>query len=328
MKPLSITLIFLIIAVMITMMNDTQQDMYDANEKVARQYEHHFQAAVADAGAYLNMLEAQQITRNVRYQREKQLSVDQEVLDVFYANLALKLGIETDSIAIQNLKLHMPAMVLVHYDGYVLITNQDLLNVNGTQELSPVFWPKRPFVYELSNGNLLYFKMDDKAEVYDVSQNVFLSGNREELCLITDLSPLLTEEQFHQQRLHTITDAIETDLSGAINRHLELSKRMGLAVQFTLPRGWNEQSINHVGLLSFIQGYPLPSGELFDSFAFGGNSIYLRNQYIGTVDSTGELVAYKQGCLPSSGVTIKQNFYEPEEAVKKGYYIQDCSPFQ
>jgi hypothetical protein len=327
-KPLSILLFFLVIALPLVFAHDARQDAYDNGVNLQKQYADEFQAAVDDGGVYLGRLESQQVTTAVHYDEEKQIDLDMDLLNVFYQNLALKFGIETDPIAIQNLKIHMPAMVLFRYNGYVLITLEDAANSNVQKEISPVFWPIRPYTYTLQNGNVLYFTLDDKATVYDKTLNVFYQDDFTALKSLTVLDPLDTLAKFREVRQNTITANVEQDLGGAINRHMELIKKMGLNLQFSIPRGLGEQSIQDIGFMAFVQGYPLTNGELFDGYSFGGSSVVRRKSLVGTYPTNnlhGKRVAYGQSCLPSSGVTIIESLFDTIEAVKKGYFINDCS---
>jgi hypothetical protein len=323
-KPLSVLLIFLILAVPLVIMNDTREDQRLYNLDTYKRYADDFQAAVDDAADYLSRLEMQPTTTAVHYGRERQLTLDDDVLNVFYSDLALKFGLENNQSELSNLKLHIPALVLFGYNGYTLITLDDSGNNRGTQELKPISWPIRPYSYKLANGNLLYYTLDDQARVYDRYSNVFYEGYYSELTTETDLRPLQSLDQFRDVRQSTITALVEDDLSAAINRHMELIKRMGLILQFTLPRGLNEQSIKDVGMMAFIQGYPLPGGELLDAYSLESGVTTRRKLLTGTRNYAGKPVAYEEGCVVPSDARIVESLFDPVEAVRKGYFIQSC----
>ncbi len=325
-KPLSIVLLFLIIALGLGMSQDARQDINERHVQTQKEYANAFQAAVDDTGAYLARFEAQQVTSGIRYQREKQLAFDMDILNVFYDNLALKFGIESNSAAIQNLKVHIPAMVLFHYNGYELVTLEDRLNNGGQTELTPVFWPIRAYNYTLSNGNILYFTLDDQVTIYDRYNNRFLQDSFSDIQAITNTAPLDDLPTFREMRQNTIVSLVEQDLGGAINRHLELAKRLGLNIQLTIPRGLNEQSIQDVGFMAFIQGYPLPGGERLTTYSFGGSAVIQRKQLVGVIMANGEHHAYPKQCVPAAGATVIENLYDSEEAVLKGYFVQECAP--
>lgn len=103
--------------------------------------------------------------------------MDQDVLSVFYSNLAMKFGLENNQSAINNLKIHIPALVMFGYNGYTLVTLDDTASYSGDKELTPVSWPERPYYYKLRNGNLLYFTLDDHARVYNTGSNEFYEGS-------------------------------------------------------------------------------------------------------------------------------------------------------
>lgn len=198
-----------------------------------------------------------------------------------------------------NLKMHIPALVMFGYSGYTLVTLDDTASVDGKDELKPVSWPERPYYYKLRNGNLLYFTLDDNARVYDTGSNEFYEGDYTALTAETNLAPLTSLDLFREVRQSTITSLVEKDLATAINRHLELVKRMGLSVQFTLPRGLKDQSIQDVGIMAFIQGYPLPGGELLDAYSLGSGAVMRRKVLVGTRNSAGRHIAYGESCVPS-----------------------------
>ncbi|MRN53045.1 hypothetical protein [Paenibacillus monticola] len=324
MKPLSVLLIFLILAIPLVLINDTREDQRIFNQDLYKRYSDDFQAAVDDAGDYMSRLEMQPTTTAVHYGRERQLQLDQDVLNVFYSNLAMKFGLENNQNEMNNLKLHMPALVLFGYNGYTLITLDDTASTTGSKELKPASWPERPYYYKLQNGNLLYFTLDDNARVYDTGSNEFYEGEYAALAAETSLSPLTSIELFHEVRQSTITSLVEKDLATAINRHLELVKRMDLSVQFTLPRGLQEQSIQDVGIMAFIQGYPLPGGELLDAYSLGSGAVMKRKILVGTKNSAGRHIAYGESCVPAGAVVI-ESLFDPEEAARKGYFVEDCA---
>jgi hypothetical protein len=323
-KPLSVVLVFLILVIPLVLMNDTREDLQIFNQDMYTRYSDDFQSAVDDAGDYLSRLEMQPTTTAVHYGRERQLQLDEDVLSVFYSNLAMKFGLENNQSEINNLKLHIPALVMFGYNGYTLVTLDDTASYSGNEELKPVSWPERPYYYKLRNGNLLYFTLDDNARVYDTSSNEFYEGGYTALTAETNLAPLTSIDLFREVRQSTITSLVEQDLATAINRHLELVKRMGLSVQFTLPRGLQEQSIQDVGIMAFIQGYPLPGGELLDAYSLGSGAVVRRKGLVGTRNYAGRHIAYGESCVPA-GANVIESLFDPEEAARKGYFVEDCA---
>ncbi|OXM15551.1 hypothetical protein [Paenibacillus herberti] len=326
MKPLNVLLVFLVLAIPLVIMNDAKRDNASNQQVMQKQYSEEFQSAVDDAGSYLARLELQQTASAVHYQREKQLEAELEVWNVFYMNLAIKYGLEQNPTAIENLKLHMPAQILFGYDGYHLITLSDKADDSSQAELSPFIWPKKPYWTTLTNGNLIYFTLDDQATVYDRQSNRFLEGSYDELAGKTDLRPLTSIELFREVKQSSILSSAEADLAAAINRHMGLVKRMGLALSFTLPRDLGGQAIQDVSVLAFIQGYPLPGGDTLEAFSLGSGSVVRQSGLTGMLLASGKKMAYGNTCMPTSGASVIESLFDEEEAARKGYFVDDCGP--
>lgn len=322
-KASSFILLFLIMVMYTTVVSGMSSRENHKQNSTQQRYIEAFQTAVDDTGDYLSRLEAQQQSVPIRYGKEKQISVvTNELFDVFINQLARQFQIENDPVAVHNLKLHIPAMVVIGYDGYTLITLDDSANPQGHRLLSPVLWPIRPYVYMLQNHNPIYFTLDDQAKVYDRSSNQFIQANQSELRGRTHLQPLSDVFTFREVRQETITQLIEQDLGGAFNRHMELIKRLGLHIELSLPKGLQQQSIQHIGFMAFIQGYPLPSGELLEQFAFGGGTVARSKDMMGTLNG-GRKEAFPTSCVPTGAVSMEQ-FHNASEAANKGYYILSC----
>ncbi|WP_159887527.1 hypothetical protein [Paenibacillus puerhi] len=327
MRPLDLLLLFLILALPLVILHDLQQTVSNRSERMQQRYSDAFQAAVDDTAFYLTSFEAQQKKQSIQYNEAKQLEIDEETLEVFKRNLALKFGIDNNKVELNNLMLHIPAMVFLRYDGYVIITLED----TADGDLEPAIWPVRPYTYMLPNGNVMYFTLEDELRMYVTPyyQNVtgspfaWVQGTYEELKIYMGTA-VPNKAVFEELRRQTIASHIETDLGGAINRHLELVKRMGLSLQFSLPRGLADAPLQHVGLMAILQGYPLPGGERLDAFSLGGGSIVRRKELVGTVGSNGLPEAVPRACLPSSAATTNEVFFDPVEAARKGYFIRAC----
>jgi hypothetical protein len=325
MKLPDIVLIFLLLFFGVTFAADELYKHSVSLQVEQKKYSDIFQSSVDDAGVYLSRFESQQQQEGIRYQREKQVAFDPNLLNIFYDNLALKLGIEGDDIKIQDLMLHIPAMVVVRYDGYSMVT----VDANGSENnhgyLTPTIWPFKPFTYTLENGNVIYFTLDNQATVYDTSTNTFINDSYENLYTKTNLAPLYDLPTFERVKSQTITQQVQQDLASAINRHEQLIQKIGLAIKFSLPAGVDQQSISNTGFFAFIQGYPLPGGELLTSYSFGGGGVSERSNYVGTILTDGRHMAYGTSCVPSSGAIVIEKLHNSQEAAKKGYFVNPCT---
>ena len=325
MKLLDLANLGLITLIILIIFGDTVYRSDKMSNASMQEFEDGFKSAVFDIGTYLAQLEAQQEREGVRYSKEKQLAVTMDMLSVFYENLALKFGIEGDSVAVENLMLHIPVMVIIRYDGYNIITIDDTAKVGAQSTFVPSIWPLRPFSYVTNTGIRVYFTLDDIITIYDPSTNQYFKGLYQEISTIRDLSPINSYSEFLTTKKRVIAQTLERDLNLAVNRHLQLTKRFGVTVNFSLPKNLDDLEIENIGFFAFIQGYPLPGGELLDSFAFGGGSVIQRKEYIGVIEPNGRHVAYEAACGVPSDVLIIETLYNEQEAAKKGYFTKDCS---
>jgi hypothetical protein len=323
MKPLDFMLLLVILIFIFAGVNNSYGRINADNDRNFRNFEQSFIGAVDDTGAYLALLEAQQSQEGVRYSKEKQLTVNLDMINMFYDNLSMRFGVEGDPIALQNIMMHIPGMVITRYDGFQLITLEDNISTEGGSSFVPKIHPIKPFSYTLPTGVIVYFTLDDNMTLYDPSTNQYLEGTYQTLSVARDLSPMTDYARFSSLRNRTIKLAINEDLAGAINSHMELIAKIGLKISFNLP-STEEESISNVGFMAFIQGYPLPGGQELTSFSFGAGSVSKNSEYIAVIRSDGRHVAYEARCGIPRGSSIIERIFNAKEAARKGYFVQDC----
>ncbi|WP_075983089.1 hypothetical protein [Bacillus massilinigeriensis] len=134
-------------------------------------------------------------------------------------------------------------------------------------------------------------------------------------CPFVPKDPIL----FEDVRRSTILSKIQEDIQFYINRHNTYSKKYGITYTFTLPilskEDW-DNTIDDIGMISFIQGYPLAGNETYNNFALGGSRISKVHQYFGTVIN-GTKYYFRDDADYS--YSVEEIFTTPKEAVKKGY---------
>lgn len=323
MKHLDVIAIAMIIFISANLLSDTIDLDYRLKSNNYQEFKLNFQTAVADMGAYLAQLEAQQTQAGVRYSKEQQLALDVDSLNVFIANLAMKFGVEGNSVAVQNLLLHIPVMAFMKYDGYELIT---IGQGTENEDLVPVFWPKKPYTYVTDKGYVLLLTLDNNLTLYDPNTNQYIEGTYDQIRYVRDLSPIVDQKSFEEIKRRAIIDALEIDMQNSMNTHLRLVNNLGLAIELYIPDGLEDLTFSGIGFLAFIQGYPLPGGQTLNSVAFGGGSVRERETYIGIIRSDGRHLAYPERCsLPPGVYTIIEVLQNDLEAARKGYFVQDCN---
>jgi hypothetical protein len=100
-----------------------------------------------------------------------------------------------------------------------------------------------------------------------------------------------------------------------------LVKKIGLDVNFYLPRKFLENSIDSAGFYSFLQGYPLPGGESLTSYAFSGFRVEVSKRYIGLLSPEGKKVAYSEKEPLPGGYVVIESLRDKREVASKGYYL-------
>lgn len=325
MKLLNTALLVLILLFLTSFSNDFTSDEASARQALQREYSELFQAAVDDTSAYVSLLEAQQSTAGVRYSQEKQLSLDLESLNLFYSNLASKFGVEGKKDSMQDILLHIPGAAFIRYDGISLVTLSSKPNVKGNSTFEPTILPQKPFTYNLPSGDVLYFTLDDVVRYYDVNNNQFLEGKYEDIKMAKNLSPLTSKGKFEEQRKRTIAKTLQDNLSASVNNHLRLTKDLALNVEFNLPSDPDGDSVDDIGFYAFMQGYPLPGGEVLTTFSFSGGQVRQSREYSGVIRTDGRHVAYETSCGIPVNSTLVETMYSDEEAARKGYFVEDCS---
>lgn len=324
MKPLDIVNLFLVLLIALSLGNYMMDEGRSMEEKYQSEYSRAFKQAVQDTAFYVSQFEAQQRAFPYRYSKEKEIEISTEALNIFYQDLAARFDVTGNPNAVSELMMYMPVSVLVGYDGYQLVTLDSKGFVGEESTIKPFIWPERPYVYKCDSGVLVYFTLGTRATIYDPNTNQYFEGTYKELSAVRNLSPLNTEDKYNEIRVATISDTIGRDMAAAVERHATLVKNMGVAVDFYLPKNFTDEAIDSVGFYSFLQGYPLLSGDTLTTYAFSGARLQVQDLYVGTQGSDGVLKAYSVRCGVPAGVTIIETFRDEREAAMKGYFPQKC----
>jgi hypothetical protein len=158
--------------------------------------------------------------------------------------------------------------------------------------------PFKPYVYQDGQGNMLSFTLDDYVIAYDQSQDIWDEGFREEIASSLNIPLLQDPVLFENVRRTTILNAIQNEAEYYVNRHNVYAKRYGVTYTFTLPalskEDW-ENTIDDVGIVSFIQGYPLGGGNIYNNYALSGSRL-IKSQKILTTTINGIKYYYREDC--------------------------------
>ncbi|MFM9280872.1 hypothetical protein [Paenibacillus jiagnxiensis] len=320
MKTISWVLVFVIIVFPLFFKNDLRGVEQERTQEKMVMYDGALRAAVQDAAFALQLNENQNLEGS--YGSTKRIRANKELaVEAFYETLFNNVGIRDDVIAQGVLKTYIPVLAVIDYDGLWIYTNETISNVNGENESRQVWKVKKPFAFSDEQGNSLSFTLDDYVYAYDAATQEWFEGRREEVSILTDHRiPLLEDpDTFDQVRRTTIISVVQGSLEHSINSYNEYARRLGITYTFTLPRveqeEWNN-TINDVGVLSFIQGVPVGL-HTYNNYALGGSRLVKRAVIYGYLRQ-GVKVYFRES--DHFGGEIIEKFSSEREAAEAGYF--------
>ncbi|WIM38544.1 hypothetical protein PO903_18115 [Paenibacillus sp. PK4536] len=324
MKITDFAILFVIIFFPLFWLSGLHTDEQSQASSLQISYTTALRTASQDAGQVMSTNEQQQYEAG--YSSEKFFRADKELaLQTFLNTLYLNFGIRGNESAQQNLLHYIPAIVVIDYDGYYIYATENYIGADGSSNARHTWHPKKPYAYSDAQGNSIQFTLDHTVHVTEANTGKVLDGQAEQLANETDIALLDQMDTFEQVRRTAIVSSIQKDLAYYINKHNEYASHYGISYTFTLPtisqEEWNN-SINDIGILSFLQGIPTGSGY-YNNYALGGGRLVKKTSWLGTVDpDSGIKYAYPNGCkLPAPAQDL---FTDAKEAAKSGYFIHDC----
>ncbi|ADC52224.1 MULTISPECIES: hypothetical protein [Alkalihalophilus] len=276
--------------------------------------------ATIDATRSLLMNERQEYESG--YQSAKYASVNLEQAgETFFHTLYNNFGVVDDPIGQGTLKAFLPALAVLGYDALHLYVVDEHKDVNGMTIKEHKWLPPIPFTYKDTQGNLIYFTLDDQVTIYDVETKEWDEGKRDELATYYNIPLLHDKTLFEEVRKNTIVHAFQDEVAFYINEHNTYARQMGITYQFTLPTISQEDwlnSIDDIGVLSFLQGIPLGLDQEYNNYAFGGGRLVRNHNFEGVIEN-GVRTAYRSDC--QHGRQVYQTFSNAKQAAESGYFI-------
>lgn len=267
---------------------------------------------------------------------DKRIIINKEkAVSTFFNSLYLNFDIVGDSVSQRRIDGYIPAIVVVDYDGYHILSNETYTNSEGYKEIKQVWKPKR--MYSYSDSKYVYsFTLDDLVTVYDIDNKVFYKGKFADIKSKVRSKVFEDDKTFDQVRRRTIIESIKKDINYYINKHNEIARQFAITYHFTLPVIEDEdwyKTIDDVGILAFFQGLPIGVGnERFNSFAVGGARIVKAPKFlVDTVDSDIKYY-HKEGCpyiklKVENGKEVYLMYNSQKESAKEGYFpCHKCNP--
>ncbi|MGY3386793.1 hypothetical protein ACVWZB_004747 [Paenibacillus polymyxa] len=320
MKIINWALIFIVIILPFSIRNHLQSIEQEHTQEQIVLYDGAVRAAVQDAAFSLRLNEDQKMES--RYESGKKIRANKErAIEAFYQTLFNNVGIGEDEVAQGVLKRYIPVLAVVDYDGLWIYTSDSFMNKDGEKENRQVWRSKMPFAYADNLGNSVSFTLDDYVYAYDAGDKQWFEGKREDVAAQVNYGiPILNDpDKFDQIRRTTIIDVVQSNLEHYINSYNQYARSLGIGYTFTLPRidqeEWNN-TIDDVGVLSFIQGMPIGS-NYYNNYALGGSRLVKRTAIYGYIRD-GVKIYYRES--DHYGGTIIEKFTSEREAALAGYF--------
>ncbi|MDQ0271219.1 hypothetical protein [Cytobacillus purgationiresistens] len=323
MKITNWTIIFVIVLIPLMFNLHLKDTQTSKAQNLSMHYNNVLTSAVMDASA--SLLENVEQEFESGYASAKYTSANKDAaIDTFLKTLSLNFAPGNDQVSRDVIKSYIPLILLVDYRGYYVYSWDDFINEKGEVESDLVPRPFKPYVYHDNKGNILSFTLDDYVIAFDKVANKWEEGYREEIKDSLNIPLLQDDELFENIRRTTILNAIQDDAQYYINHHNTYAARLGITYTFTLPilskEDW-QNTIDDIGLLSFIQGVPLVGGGTYNNYALSTSKIAKANRYIAT-EVDGSKFYYLESC--DFNYPAKELFTSPKEAAKKGYKPLSC----
>ncbi|MDP4095285.1 hypothetical protein OIN60_00570 [Paenibacillus sp. P96] len=320
MKIISWSLVFVMIVFPLFFENNLRVLEQERTLEKMVLYDGAVRTAVQDAAFALQLNESQDMESS--YDFVKRIRANKELaVEAFYETLFNNVGIRDDETAQGMLKTYIPLIAVVDYDGLWVYTNETFRNERGENVNKQVWKARKPFAYVDDQGNSLSFTLDDYVYVYDAAAQIWFEGTRADVSLLTSHRIALLEDQelFEQVRRTTIISVLQDNLAYYTNSYNEYVRNLGITYTFTLPHvdqeEWNN-TINDVGVISFIQGVPVGLNR-YNSYALGGSRLIKSTEIFGYLEN-GIKVYYRAS--DNYQGEIVEKFTSEKEAALAGYF--------
>lgn len=324
MKITKFVIVFTLILFPFFIINNINVSHNRQNLILEMRYNNAIDTATLDAAKALSTNASQ--SSEAQYEFIKRLRINkEEAVQTFFNSLYLNFSVFNDPIGQGVIKNYVPIILIVAYDGYFLYYMDEYTNATGQKELKHVWSPKKPYAHTDQDGNTFAFTLDEYVTVNRNSDQKWFEGFRGEIASDIGVTLLNDSQTFDQVRRATIVNAIQNDLEYYINNYNNYAKRIGVAYTFTLPlisqEQWNN-TINDVGVLSFVQGIPMGE-KYYNNYALGGSRIVKKPVYNGII-ANGRKYYYSQKSCISTYTTVEV-FTSEKDAAASGYIPLDCT---
>ena len=274
------------------------------------------------------------------YTKRSLIGSKDDGVSTFLISLYASLGLTSDPVAQQKLRLYIPVIALTDQNGLSIFFN-DEYETSGITSIAMRWSERYPYAYE--DEDFIYnFNLDDTVQIYD--KNHIITANDDDAYIELDYHEfqtagkyatfrnthaghfLLNDEEYYLVRKSVIITTINEKLAYYINKHNNIAAQYGISYNFSLPTIDESEllrSIEQPGMIVVFQGYPIHSTkETYNRVAIAGAQIYRDEIYY--LEEKGWYKVYHV----STCTEVKTNpnidqttvYYTVEDCVKQGAY--------
>ncbi len=320
----NLTLVFVLILLPYFIINNINVTHNRQNVILETRYNHAMDTATQDAAKALIINGSQGAESQYEFQKRLRINKE-EAVQTFFNSLYLNFDVFDNSAGQGVINSYVPVILIVGYDGYYVYYMDEFTNATGEKELKHVWSPKKPYAHSDQNGNTFGFTLDDFVTVNRNTDQQWFEGFRGEIAGTASIPLLNDASTFDQVRRASIVNPIQKDLEHYINMYNNFAKRNGVAYTFTLPlisqEEWNN-TINDVGVLSFVQGMPMGE-KYYNNYALGGSRVVKKPIYNGIIANGRKYYYSRNSC--TSSFTTEEVFSSEKDAASNGYIPLDCT---
>jgi len=333
MRLTSFAILFVIIIGPFLCISGIQARVLQKDRELRAYYDQVLDNAVQDAVFILAQHRRQVSAENegLTLQDTREIAVGHLLDSLFFS-----FGVYGDETDMMRVKGCVPVVIFLEHDGYVAYALNQYAGPEGYTVIDYCWYPKKPYTGAFEpSGYFVNYTLDDTVTVYDAANGRETEGPFSDFAAV--IPQFRTREGFESARLAAVSRSVEKDLASHIARFNSFSSRMGVTHAFRFPRiedaDWI-RALTDEGMLVFAQGFPVLTGNYYESNAFAGARILKRPETVG-YEYENKLIYCKKTCeyyrnistLPGFLHDSLVSFTDARDAASHGYYPCDvCRP--
>ncbi len=322
MKILDYAIVFIIIVLPIVLALNININSKIKAQNLESYYKNIIDSAISDASKAMKEVENADSEVDYGYSGdgEKKVSINAEhAVNIFFDSLFYNLDIKGNKQAEERLKMYVPAIAVVDYNGVHMYSVEKYKDSNGNTFVKHVMKPKKYFTYSYNvdvkfddatgttkykivpgNEHTVNFTLNNFITHIDKDGNTLkrfmedeemqntLFGNALENENNTVRSGLLA--QLKEKQKEVIVQTVANEISTAINRHNKYAAERGVRYTFTFPTMSEDEwftTVQDVGILAFVQGISI-GNKYLNHYSYGLSKLSYNQRYFPTTNAKGK----------------------------------------